>query len=82
MPNVWMTSPPLTILMIMTWKPTPPWKPVNPGLQGQEKEPMLYNLTKYVGEVLMEWCFEIAVRGDMNKVMEKYGKQLGNSIDK
>ena len=30
----------------------------------------------------MEWCFEIAVRGDMNKVMEKYGKQLGNSIDK
>ena len=46
MPNVWMTSPPLTILMIMTWKPTPPWKPVNPGLQGQEKEPMLYDLTK------------------------------------
>ena len=43
MPNVWMTSPPLTILMIMTWKPTPPWKPVNPGLQGQEKVPMLYN---------------------------------------
>ena len=55
---------------------------MNPGLQGQEKVPMLYNLTKYVGEVLMEWCFEIAVRGDMNKVMEKYGKQLGNSIDK